>query len=172
MSLAVDGHLEALSAPPGLHAPTLNHHAAIAPGPLVLQALKAAFTALMTCDAEKVAGAIDTLVQRLSQEAAGGRQLSDKESLVLRLNQQYPNDVGVLSAFFLNQVITIMSLHQTNQSSVDDGGDGLVAPLTYASVIAYLSSSTRCLAAATAIKNANTQLFTGPARYGHTQQLC
>ncbi|WIA28896.1 hypothetical protein OEZ86_011420 [Tetradesmus obliquus] len=66
-------------------------------------ALKAAFTALMTCDAEKVAGAIDTLVQRLNQEAAG-RALSEKEALVLRLNQQYPNDVGVLSAFFLNQV--------------------------------------------------------------------
>lgn len=70
----------------------------------MLQALKAAFTALMTCDATKVSGAIDALVQRLSQEAAAGRQLSSKEQLVLRLNEQYPNDVGVLSAFFLNQV--------------------------------------------------------------------
>jgi mannose-6-phosphate isomerase len=70
-----------------------------------VQVLKAAFTALMTCDAEKVAGAIDTLVQRLNQEAAGGRALTEKEALVLRLNTQYPNDVGVLSAFFLNQVI-------------------------------------------------------------------
>jgi mannose-6-phosphate isomerase len=58
----------------------------------------------MTCDAEKVAGAIDTLVHRLNQEAAGGRALTEKEALVLRLNTQYPNDVGVLSAFFLNQV--------------------------------------------------------------------
>ncbi len=69
-----------------------------------MQALKAAFTALMTCDAEKVAGAISSLVQRLNQEAEGGRKLSEKEQLVLRLNTQYPNDVGVLSAFFLNQV--------------------------------------------------------------------
>jgi hypothetical protein len=68
------------------------------------QALKAAFTALMTCDGGKVSGAISSLVQRLTQESEGGRKLSDKEQLVLRLNQQYPNDVGVLSAFFLNQV--------------------------------------------------------------------
>eukprot|EP00775_Hariotina_reticulata_P009221 gene9221-9386_t len=67
-------------------------------------ALKAAFTALMTCDADKVATAIGTLVQRLNQDAAAGRSLSSKEQLVLRLNQQYPNDVGVLSAFFLNLV--------------------------------------------------------------------
>lgn len=59
----------------------------------------------MTCDAGKVAGAISSLVSRLNQEQeSGGRKLSDKEALVLRLNSQYPNDVGVLSAFFLNQV--------------------------------------------------------------------
>ncbi|KAF6259281.1 RmlC-like cupin domain-containing protein [Scenedesmus sp. NREL 46B-D3] len=75
-----------------------------AEGEQAKSALKAAFTALMTCDAEKVAGAIDTMVQRLSQDAAGARALSEKEALVLRLNQQYPNDVGVLSAYFLNQV--------------------------------------------------------------------
>lgn len=33
-----------------------------------------------------------------------GEQLSAKEALVLRLNGQYPGDVGVLSAFFLNLV--------------------------------------------------------------------
>lgn len=64
----------------------------------------------MTCDAEKVAGAIDTMVQRLSQDAAGARALSEKEALVLRLNQQYPNDVGVLSAYFLNQVTALLCL--------------------------------------------------------------
>lgn len=68
------------------------------------QALRAAFTALMTADSDKVASAISGLVQRLNQQQAGGRQLSEKEALVLRLNQQYPNDVGVLSAFFLNLV--------------------------------------------------------------------
>lgn len=58
----------------------------------------------MTCAGDKVSAAINSLVQRLNQEAEGGRTLSDKEQLVLRLNQQYPNDVGVLSAFFLNLV--------------------------------------------------------------------
>jgi mannose-6-phosphate isomerase class I len=32
------------------------------------------------------------------------RTLTDKEKLVLRLNEQYPKDVGVLAAFFLNLV--------------------------------------------------------------------
>ena len=31
-------------------------------------------------------------------------ELSAKEKLVLRLNAQYPGDVGVLAAFFLNLV--------------------------------------------------------------------
>jgi mannose-6-phosphate isomerase class I len=74
------------------------------PFPSPTQALKAAFTALMTAESDKVSGAISSLVARLNQEQEGGRSLSDKERLVLRLNSQYPNDVGVLSAFFLNQV--------------------------------------------------------------------
>ena len=32
------------------------------------------------------------------------RQLTDKEQLVLRLEKQYPGDVGVISAFFFNYV--------------------------------------------------------------------
>lgn len=58
----------------------------------------------MTADSEKVAGAIATLVGRLSAKKAGGAALSDKEELVVTLNGQYPGDVGVLSAFFLNLV--------------------------------------------------------------------
>lgn len=89
-------HHVLLGPPPSLPTPHPPHAPA--------QALKAAFTALMTCDAAKVAGAISSLMARLNQEAQGDRQLSDKEQLVLRLNTQYPSDVGVLSAFFLNQV--------------------------------------------------------------------
>lgn len=44
-----------------------------------------------------MAEAIDTLVQRL-----GTAPKTPKERLILRLNEQYPADVGVLSAFFLN----------------------------------------------------------------------
>lgn len=32
------------------------------------------------------------------------RQLTDKEHLVLRLEKQYPTDVGVIATFFLNHV--------------------------------------------------------------------
>lgn len=92
----------------GPFSPHTNQPFLVAPSPAcpppTLQALKAAFTALMTAESDKVSGAISSLVARLNQEAEGGRALSDKERLVLRLNSQYPNDVGVLSAFFLNQV--------------------------------------------------------------------
>jgi mannose-6-phosphate isomerase len=67
-------------------------------------ALKAAFTALMTADPAPVASAVSALVKRLEGDKAGGRALSAKEALVLTLNGQYPGDVGVLSAFFLNHV--------------------------------------------------------------------
>lgn len=43
------------------------------------------------------------MVRRLAWEA-GRRELTRKERLVLRLNEQYPGDVGVLAAWFLNYV--------------------------------------------------------------------
>ena len=52
----------------------------------------------------QVATAISSLEQRLGQEGSR-RELTAKEKLVLRLNHQYPSDVGVLSAFFLNLVV-------------------------------------------------------------------
>ncbi|EIE20706.1 mannose-6-phosphate isomerase [Coccomyxa subellipsoidea C-169] len=64
-------------------------------------ALKAAFSALMTADASTVATAIQVMTKRLLSER---RVLTEKEKLVLRLNEQYPLDVGVLSAFFFNLV--------------------------------------------------------------------
>lgn len=65
--------------------------------------LKAAFTALMTCPEDTVAKSVDRLAARLMQET-GNRKLTPKEQLIIRLNEQYPHDVGVLSAFFLNYV--------------------------------------------------------------------
>lgn len=58
----------------------------------------------MTADPPKVVSAVAALAARLEARAAAGDKLSDKESLVLVLNGQYPGDVGVLSAFFLNYV--------------------------------------------------------------------
>lgn len=42
------------------------------------------------------------MCERLTREAAAGRQLSPRELLTLRLQQQYPGDVGVLASWFLN----------------------------------------------------------------------
>ena len=53
----------------------------------------------------QVATAITSLEGRLKAiQKSGERPLTDKEELALRLNQQYPQDVGVLAAFFLNLV--------------------------------------------------------------------
>ncbi|CAL5220012.1 g1957 [Coccomyxa viridis] len=68
-------------------------------------ALKAAFGILMTAEASKVATAIKAMESRLKAiQKSGERPLTDKEELALRLNKQYPQDVGILSAFFLNLV--------------------------------------------------------------------
>ncbi|PNH02792.1 Mannose-6-phosphate isomerase [Tetrabaena socialis] len=63
------------------------------------QVLRAAFTALMTASPDAVLEAVRGLVARLG---AATRALSEHEALALRLNGQFPDDVGVLSAFFLN----------------------------------------------------------------------
>jgi len=52
----------------------------------------------------QVARQVAALVARLEAERAGGAALAAKDALVLRLNAQYPADVGVLSAYFLNLV--------------------------------------------------------------------
>ncbi len=53
----------------------------------------------------QVATAINAVETRLKGiQESGGRPLTDKEELALRLNKQYPQDVGVLSVFFLNLV--------------------------------------------------------------------
>ncbi|QCE12941.1 mannose-6-phosphate isomerase 1-like [Vigna unguiculata] len=65
--------------------------------------LKAVFTDLMSASKERVTDAVNRLKSRLLQENEV-RQLTDKEQLVLRLERQYPSDVGVIAAFFLNLV--------------------------------------------------------------------
>lgn len=68
-------------------------------------ALKEAFSALMTADSSDVAAAAGRLVARLSrQRDEGSSPLSPTEQLVLTLNRQYPDDVGIFAAFFLNVI--------------------------------------------------------------------
>uniref|UniRef100_M8CV90 Mannose-6-phosphate isomerase n=1 Tax=Aegilops tauschii TaxID=37682 RepID=M8CV90_AEGTA len=65
--------------------------------------LQSAFTKLMATSKEAVAEAISKLRSRLNGEIKI-RTFTEKEQLVLSLEQQYPGDVGVLSAFFFNYV--------------------------------------------------------------------
>lgn len=65
--------------------------------------LRSAFTQLMTLNKEAVAEASSKIKKRLNEENQK-RTLTPKEQLVLRLEKQYPDDVGVLSAFFFNYI--------------------------------------------------------------------
>ncbi|KAH7331393.1 hypothetical protein KP509_20G030800 [Ceratopteris richardii] len=66
-------------------------------------ALRAAFTAIMAASEDEIKAVLYQIIFRLLNERQE-RTLSKKEQLVLRLAEQYPGDVGVLSAFFLNYV--------------------------------------------------------------------
>ncbi|EPS59833.1 hypothetical protein M569_14970 [Genlisea aurea] len=65
--------------------------------------LKSLFTELMSADKAKIFQAIQALTARLQskREVEG---LTEKEELVLRLEKQYPGDVGVLAGFLFNHV--------------------------------------------------------------------
>lgn len=65
--------------------------------------LRSAFTQLMALNKEAVAEALSKIKKRLNEENQK-RTLTPKEQLVLRLEKQYPDDVGVLSAFFFNYI--------------------------------------------------------------------
>ncbi|KAI3502920.1 hypothetical protein L1887_31320 [Cichorium endivia] len=59
------------------------------------------FTKLMSVDREAISTALSRLISRLNCEKEI-RELTSKEELVLKLEKQYPNDVGVLAAFLFN----------------------------------------------------------------------
>jgi len=67
------------------------------------EALRSLFTALMTSEEERTAILIDKMINRLKQKGTDVN-LSPREKLVLRLNEQYPGDVGILSSWFFNYV--------------------------------------------------------------------
>lgn len=64
----------------------------------ILRRLLAAF---MSCPNELAAEALQTLVGRLNVEQTG-RSLTPLESLMVRLQSQYPGDVGVFSPLLMN----------------------------------------------------------------------
>ncbi|MCO5581763.1 hypothetical protein L7F22_035651 [Adiantum nelumboides] len=65
--------------------------------------LRAGFTAMMSASQDEIKGALYRIIFRLLEEKQR-RALTVKEQLVLRLAEQYPGDVGVLSVFLLNYV--------------------------------------------------------------------
>lgn len=65
--------------------------------------LQSIFSRLMSANKSNISDKIDKLKIRLNMENKV-RKLTDKERLVLCLEKQYPGDVGVISAFFLNYV--------------------------------------------------------------------
>ncbi|XP_071694041.1 mannose-6-phosphate isomerase 1-like [Rutidosis leptorrhynchoides] len=65
--------------------------------------LRSIFTKLMSVDKDSISKALSKLISRLHKEEET-RQLTSKEELVLKLEKQYPNDVGVLAALLLNHV--------------------------------------------------------------------
>ncbi|KAL5226667.1 hypothetical protein ABZP36_014932 [Zizania latifolia] len=69
----------------------------------IKSSLRSAFTKLMTASKEAVSKTIENLIFRLNAESKV-RALTEKENLVLSLEKQYPEDVGVLSAFFFNYI--------------------------------------------------------------------
>ncbi|KAI7837538.1 hypothetical protein COHA_008625 [Chlorella ohadii] len=87
-SRCVEGLQAAASAPDG--------------SPQRTAALRAAFHEVMACPPERAAAFVARMCERLKADAAAGRQLSPRELLSLRLELQYPGDVGVLAAWFLN----------------------------------------------------------------------
>lgn len=80
-------------------------HAAVAspPGsPARRAALADAFHAVMACPPAEAEAFVERMCERLKAKAAAGQPLSPHELLALRLELQYPGDVGVLAAWFLN----------------------------------------------------------------------
>ncbi|PWA68515.1 mannose-6-phosphate isomerase, type I [Artemisia annua] len=67
------------------------------------QVLRSVFTKLMSVDRNVISKALSRLINRLNSEKET-RQLTRKEELVLKLEMQYPDDVGVLAALLLNLV--------------------------------------------------------------------
>nr|BAJ97590.1 predicted protein [Hordeum vulgare subsp. vulgare] len=69
----------------------------------VKSSLQSAFAKLMTASKEAVSEAVNKLKGRLNDESKI-RTLTEKEELVLSLERQYPEDVGVLAALLFNYV--------------------------------------------------------------------
>ncbi|KAG2582635.1 hypothetical protein PVAP13_6KG185700 [Panicum virgatum] len=69
----------------------------------IKSSLQSAFAKLMATSKEKLSEALSKLIRRLNIESKI-RTLTDKEQLVLSLERQYADDIGVIAALFFNYV--------------------------------------------------------------------
>ncbi|GFP97420.1 mannose-6-phosphate isomerase 2 [Phtheirospermum japonicum] len=67
----------------------------------VKDVLKSLFTGLMSASESVISDLISKLISRLKQKAGS---LTNKEELVLRLEKQYPGDIGLIASFLFNYV--------------------------------------------------------------------
>ncbi|PIN13324.1 Mannose-6-phosphate isomerase [Handroanthus impetiginosus] len=67
------------------------------------EVLRSVFTRLMSANKPVISEALSKLMNRLNLKREVS-ELTDKEALVLRLEKQFPGDVGVIAAFLLNYV--------------------------------------------------------------------
>ncbi|KAI5684290.1 hypothetical protein M9H77_05518 [Catharanthus roseus] len=67
------------------------------------EVLQLIFTQLMSARKEVIEQVLLRLISRLTAKREA-MELTDKEKLILRLEKQYPSDIGVLAAFLLNHV--------------------------------------------------------------------
>ncbi|WOH07639.1 hypothetical protein DCAR_0727072 [Daucus carota subsp. sativus] len=65
--------------------------------------LQALFTKLMSTSKEVISGVLAKLINRLNLESKA-RELTSKEALVLRLQKQYPDDIGIIAALLFNYI--------------------------------------------------------------------
>lgn len=64
--------------------------------------LRSLFSELMSASKDVISQALSRLISRLNAKEV--RDLTEKEKLALRLETQYPADVGVMAAFLLNHI--------------------------------------------------------------------
>jgi len=66
--------------------------------------MKYLFTKVMLAEKEEVAKQVRALVKRLEEAEGKGGNDDERDRLALRLNGQYPDDVGVMCAYLLNYI--------------------------------------------------------------------
>lgn len=73
-------------------------------GPAEKAALRDLFAAVMTAEESSFQPRLDSLVKRYSLHQVNSGEDKDVVELVLRLDTQFPGDIGIFCAFLLNYV--------------------------------------------------------------------